>query len=43
MANAKLFAKSKEMLEMLIKMKNNSDWQIEDYYELENLLEEILT
>ena len=43
MANAKLFVKSKEMLEMLIKMKNNSDWQIEDYYELENLLEEILT
>ena len=43
MANAKLFSNAKVMLEMLIKMKNNNDWQLEDYYELENLIEEILT
>jgi hypothetical protein len=42
MANAKLFSKSKEMLEMLIKMKNSNDWQSEDYYHLENLIDEIL-
>ena len=43
MANARLFSNAKVMLEMLIKMKNNNDWQLEDYYELENLIEEILT
>jgi hypothetical protein len=42
MANAKLFANSKKMLEMLIKMKNKDEWDIEDYFELENLIEKTL-
>jgi len=43
MANAKLFANSKKMLKMLIKMKNKDEWDIEDHFELENLIEEALT
>ena len=42
-ANAKLFANSKRMLEMLIKMKDKEDWGIEDHFELEILIEETLT
>jgi len=39
-ANALLISKAPEMLDMLIKMKNNDDWQIEDYLEIEQLIEE---
>ncbi|QHB38783.1 hypothetical protein HWC89_gp22 [Flavobacterium phage vB_FspS_hemulen6-1] len=43
MANAKLFANSKKMLDMLIKMKNKDEWDIEDHFDLENLIKETLT
>ena len=36
--NAQLISCAPEMLEMLIKMNNNNDWQIEDYIEIENLI-----
>ena len=42
-ANAKLIAAAPEMLQMLIKMKNNDDWDISDHIELKTLISKILS
>jgi len=37
-ANAKLISLAPEMLEMLIRMEKSNDWQIEDYFDLKELI-----
>jgi len=40
-ANAKLIAAAPEMLEMLIKIRDCEDLQVEDYFEIKELIEKI--
>jgi hypothetical protein len=39
-ANALLISKAPEMLEMLIRMRDNDDWDITDYLDLKQLIKE---